>query len=290
MPHMSNPLPEELARLERRLETLRSLQAQGRLTPAQYQEEIQKLTATDEQGSSWWLAGEAGAWHWWDGQAWVQGQPASVVAKEPKPSRAGKLQAQKPSRRMGLFAGIGCTALALVCLATVGIFLVGGYAEYRALPKIVEGIQVDAAAGALLPLPNDQQRVRAERGDPEAFMILFYDEELEDGSIGNVRTETWSYYTQWVEYTFINGELVGEDPIEVELGQLEPVPYKPEQFRAYMDLEQVIATAGLDAFLVVPLEKELVDGGEVYYADRLTFGLKDDELRYVEALALEVEG
>jgi hypothetical protein len=57
-----------------------------------------------------------------------------------------------------------------------------------------------------------------------------------------------------------------------------------------MSLEEVIASAGLDAFMVVPLEKELVDGGEVFYADELTFGLKDDELLYIEALALEVEG
>jgi hypothetical protein len=57
-----------------------------------------------------------------------------------------------------------------------------------------------------------------------------------------------------------------------------------------MDLQQVIAAAGLDSFLVVPLEKELVAGGEVYYADRLTFGLKDDELCYLEALALDVGG
>jgi len=290
MPQMSNPLPEELARLERRLESLRSLQAQGRLSSAQYQDEIQKLTATDKQGKSWWLAGEAGHWHWWDGHAWVPGQPASMPAGVSKPSGAAKAEAKKPARRMGLFAAIGCAALVMVCVIAGGVFLGGGYAEYQALPKIVEDIQVDAVAASPLPLSSEQQQVRAEMGEPEAFMILFYEEMLEDGSTGNVRTETWSYYTQGVEYAFVNGELVGEDPIEVEIGQLEPVPYTPEQFQAYMDLQQVIAVAGLDSFLTVPLEEELLAGGEVYYADRLTFGLKDDELRYVEALALDVGG
>jgi hypothetical protein len=66
------------------------------------------------------------------------------------------------------------------------------------------------------------------------------------------------------------------------------MPYRPEQFVAYMSLEELIAAAGLETYLVVPLEKELVEGGEVYYADELTFGLKNDELLYVEALALEV--
>jgi hypothetical protein len=121
-------------------------------------------------------------------------------------------------------------------------------------------------------------------------MILFYEETLDDGSIGDVRLETWSYYTQGVEYTFINGDQVGENPIEVEIGELAGVPYRPEQFAAYMTLNQVVAAAGLESFLVVPLERELVEGGAVYYADRLTFGLQDDELRYVEALALEVDG
>jgi hypothetical protein len=285
-----NPLPEELARLERRLQTLRSMQSQGRLTSAQLQDEIQKLRATDQQGRRWWLAGESGAWRCWDGRSWVPGDPARVTSQALRASRAGKTQAQKPTRRVELFAAIGYAALVVICLVAGGVFFGGGYAEYWALPKTVEDVQVEIAAAAPLPLSSDQQQVRAELGDPEAFMILFYEEPLDNGSIGDVRTETWSYYTQGVEYTFINGEKVGEDPIGVEIRELAPVPYRPEQFAAYMNLEDVIAAAQLDSFLLVPLEKEIVEGGEVYYADRLTFGLKDDELRYVEALALEVEG
>lgn len=112
-----------------------------------------------------------------------------------------------------------------------------------------------------------------------------------NGSFTDVRFETWSYYTSGLEYTFINGEQVAEDSLEIELlGELAPIPYRPEQFVAYMSLDEVIASAGLETYLVVPLEKELVEDGEVYYADELTFGLKNDELLYVEALALEIEG
>jgi len=286
VPH---PSPD-LAELERRLASLQALHKGGKLSSEDYQAEIQRLTAKDAGGRTWWLGGESGAWHWWDGRAWVRGQPPSVPPAAEKGSTPSKPQELGAQRRAGLFAGIGCATLVVLCLVGAGIFTIGGFAEYQALPKIVEDVQVEAGAAAPLPLSAEQQRIRAERGDPEAFMILFYEEPLEDGAVGDVRTETWSYYTQGVEYTFINGEMVGEDPLEVDLGELAPVPYKPEQFQAYMDLEEVVASAGVDSFLVVPLEKELVEGGEVYYADRLTFGLKDDELRYIEALGLEVGG
>jgi len=178
----------------------------------------------------------------------------------------------------------------ITVLILSGVIVGEVYREFQAMPKVVEGVESLAAVPAALPLSADQQDVRTSLGPPEAFTILFYEEALEDGSIGDVRFEVWSYYSDQVEYTFINGEQVGEDPIDIELGELVQIPYAPEQFRAYMSLDEVLASAGLDAFMVVPLEKELVEGGEVFYADELTFGLKDDELLYIEALALEVEG
>lgn len=283
-------LPESLRRLERRLETPRSMQAEGRISALQLQEEIGKLKAADEHGRTWWLAGEAGAWHWWDGHSWLAGDPGRVLPQGPPPAHARNAPARTAGPRVGLFAALGCTTLAAVSAIAAGTFLLGGYAEYRALPKIVEDVQVDAAAVAPLPLSSDQRQVRADLGDPEAFLILFYEETLEDGSIGDVRTETWSYYSKGVEYTFINGEIEGEASIAVQMEGLRPAPYRPEQFQAYMSLEDVLAVTGIDSFLVVPLETELVDGGEVCFADRLTFGLKGGELRQVEALALDVEG
>jgi hypothetical protein len=290
MAQIETPLPEPLARLERRLATLRSMQAQGRLSPAQYQEEIQRLTATDEHGRTWWLAGDAGAWHRWDGQAWVAGNPAGGGPSASKSAAGRSARAPQVTRKLRLFASIGCAALVVVCTVTAGALVLGDFAEYQALPKIAEGVQVDVVVGAPLPLSNDQQRVRAERGDPEAFLLLFYEEPLEDGSTGDVRMETWSYYTGGVEYIFINGNLEAQAAIEAGIGELAAAPYQPEQFQAYMSLEEVLAAAGLNSFLLVPLERELVVGGEVYYADQFTFGLQDGELRYLEALALEVEG
>lgn len=158
------------------------------------------------------------------------------------------------------------------------------------MPKIVEGVQPAAASTVRYAMTPAQMEVFEDMGAPQAFTLLFYEEELLDGSYGDVRFETWDYYDAGVSYTFINGELVGEDPIEVEIvGEIYPIPYSPDQFTAYMSLDEVLASAGLDRYMVVPLEKELVDGGEVYYSEELTFGLKDNELLYLEALALEVE-
>lgn len=155
----------------------------------------------------------------------------------------------------------------------------------------MEGLEPETLDLISYSLSGDQAAVIDHLGNPEAFSILFYEEEQVDGSLIDVRFETWSYYSGGLEYTFINGDQVAEDLLEIELlGELVPIPYRPEQFIAYMSLDEVIASGGLETYLVVPLEKELVDSGEVYYADELTFGMKNDELLYIEALALELEG
>jgi len=53
-----------------------------------------------------------------------------------------------------------------------------------------------------------------------------------------------------------------------------------------MSLEEVVAAAGLDSYVEIPLEKEFLEGGISYFAPALTFSLKNDELIYLEALAL----
>jgi len=281
-------LPPEFQALEERLSELRARHARAELDDAAYQAEVQRLTVRDADGIDWWLGGELGAWHRWDGSAWVRSAlPASPPVQAPIAAPPAKQGKRRPARPLLLGCGAG---LALI-LAMAIVVLAGGWVEYQAAPKIVEGLEPGAMEIAQNTLSADQQIVIDRLGFPEAFSILFYEEELEDGSLGDVRFETWSYYTSALEYTFINGELVAEDPLEIDLaGELVPIPYRPEQFVAYMNLEEVIASAGLETYLVVPLEKELVDGGEVYYADELTFGLKNDELLYVEALALEMDG
>jgi hypothetical protein len=279
VPDPSN-LPSEFKELERRLAELKSQYQRGQMSEQVYQTAVQALTIRDSSGSSWWLGGESGAWHRWDGRQWVRADPTAF--------QSGATPAAPARRRTMRPLIMGCGVGALIVAAVTAVLLIGGWQEYKQMPKIVEGVQPAAASTVRYAMTPAQMEVFEDMGAPQAFTLLFYEEELLDGSYGDVRFETWDYYDAGVSYTFINGELVGEDLIEIEIvGEIYPIPYSPDQFSAYMSLDEVLASAGLDHYLIVPLEKELVEGGEIYYTDELTFGLKGDELLYLEALAIE---
>jgi len=136
-------------------------------------------------------------------------------------------------------------------------------------------------------LSTEQSALVGELGYPESFILLFYEEEALDGSLQIVRLETWDYYSEGESYTFLNGELDSTDGLVVEdPGSLAPLPYVPEQFAANMSRDDVLAAAEIEEFIEVPLEKEFLKGGDLYYAESLAFGLVNGELRYLEALAL----
>ncbi len=136
-------------------------------------------------------------------------------------------------------------------------------------------------------LSGEQSALISENGYPEAFILLFYEEEAADGSLQTVRQETWEYYSLNESYTFLNGEVESIEDLKIdELGTLALLPYTPEQFSAHMGRDEVLAAAGVDDFIEVPLDKEYLEDGNLYYTESLAFGLVDGELRYLEALAL----
>ena len=194
----------------------------------------------------------------------------------------------KPSKKRGLMVlGAGCGCLFLIILISVGIYLYAGWQGYQDSPKFVEVQEKGSQLSDPYVLSSAQEETLFSYGYPEAFTILFYEEETVSGGVAPVRLETWDYYSQAVGLTFINGELIAEDPIEIEdLGTLAPLPYYPEQFEAFMSLDEVVAAAGIESYLEIPLEKEFLKDGVIYYASALTFGFVNDELRYIEALAL----
>jgi len=195
--------------------------------------------------------------------------------------------AKKNKKRGLMVLGAGCGCLFLIILIGVGIYLYAGWQGFQESPKLVEvqdkGIQLTDP----YILSSAQEEQLFSYGYPEAFTILFYEEKTISGSVEPVRLETWDYYSQALSLTFINGDLSAEDPLEIDdPGSLDPLPYFPEQFSAFMSLDEVIAAAGIDSYVEIPLEKEFIEDGVVYYAYSLTFGLKDNELLYIEALAL----
>ncbi len=129
--------------------------------------------------------------------------------------------------------------------------------------------------------------VHAELGNPDAFTAYYFDEVSADGSIVPVTMGSWTYYGEGVEFLFEDEDVVSREPVRVAGGaDVEPAPYDPDQFRAYMSLDEVVEAAGLEEYMGGPVD-EAVEGGELFLGDRLVWGIKDGELRYVEALALE---
>jgi len=197
---------------------------------------------------------------------------------------------QTKKKRGWIFFGLGCGCLVFVIIVIVGIYLYAGWLGYKEAPLIVEVQESSPQLHDPYSLSPAQEEELFSYGYPEAFTILFYEEETVGGGIATVRLETWDYYTQGIGLTFINGELIAEDPIEIDnVGSLDPLPYYPEQFSAFMSLEEVISAAGINTYVEIPLDKEFLEGGVSYYANSLTFGLKNDELLYIEALALSAE-
>ena len=178
-------------------------------------------------------------------------------------------------------------AILTIIIFAAGIYLYAGWIGFQETPKFIEVRESQPLISASYALSLEQENKLGSYGYPEAFTILFYEEETPDNGVQAVRLETWEYYSQGIELTFINGDLVSEDPLEIEnLGPLASIPYSPEQFSAFMSLENVIAAAGIDTYIEVPLNKELIDEGELYFSDSLSFGLQDNQLVYIEALAL----
>jgi hypothetical protein len=213
--------------------------------------------------------------------AWIYKKEVNPMVRAKNPSKDTK------GKRGWLVFGISCGVILFIILILLVIYLVIGWQSFQDAPGLVSNAGSDILVVEEYELDQDQMDAYIKYGYPEAFRILFYDEMLTDGSVEPVRLEVWTYYSQGVELTFINGKSSGEDLIDdPQLGDVISPPYYPEQFNAYISLDEVITAAGLDEYAVVPLEKEYLEGSEVYFGPQLSFGMKDGELRMVEVMGM----
>jgi hypothetical protein len=187
-------------------------------------------------------------------------------------------------RRWPVWIGLAAASTVVALLIGAGALALAARSAMANSSRIVTAAAPAAPRDSPYPLGADHAVAIRDHGIPQAFTILFYEE---DGA--PVRAETWSYYDQGLEVDFVDGEVQGERAISMATGEVIPVPYRPDQFAAFMTLSEVLASAQIDRYLVMPLEDELLEGGEIYYADEIMFGLKDGRLRYVQVLALEGE-
>ncbi|MBN2501839.1 MAG: PD40 domain-containing protein [Anaerolineales bacterium] len=195
-------------------------------------------------------------------------------------SQVSQAQAGKQKSRFPRWLILSVTVLIFACLFATVIITIIAVRDYNATPRIIEDIQVNARTTDY-QLSTAQREVIDDNGYPDGFTLLFYDDE----STGKVtRFETWLYLLPGMQYSFLNGEYQGVEYIAAIDREVLDMPYYPEQFTAYMSLEQVLSAAELTEMMVMPLEEALVPGGQSFFGDRITFGLKNDELMYLETL------
>jgi len=278
-------VPEFVALQSLAAELLRRYSS-GAINANTYQQELQQLLLQDSSGLWWTYDPAAGQWLNFRDQQWMPIMANSAALKEQaeSPDEAG-------SRKRHPFLKFFAVLVPLIIIGYLaGGFLLAGFDDYQALAKVVEEVPaVEAIPNPYLLSPS-QVLIRSEYGAPESFSILFYQEEQMDGSLADTRSETWTYYSSGMEFTFINGELEGSDEITHELEGLTPTMYVPEQFTSGMTLNDLTAVAGLNSYLYVPLDSELVEEGRLYYAPQLTWGFKKNVLAFVQGLALEEGG
>ena len=288
-PHCGRPRPQlaqNFERAENQFLSLRSRLQAGQIDAAAFREKMRALTFRDEMGRYWTISPQ-GEWYTARGKEWVQEDPPAVSppalasaapgVRQPAAPRPAPAPAKTRKWRWPL---LGCGGLALIILVLLAYTLIAGYDDYRTSPMLVEDMGERVSVPQNAPVSSAQQVAVSERGYPDSFSILFYEE---------MRYETWTYYTHGSELVFENGELISETPLDLTVAELIPPPYRPEIFSANMSLEEVVAAADLDQYLLIPVEAELVEDAQVYFGDQLTFGLKDNALIFVETLALEVE-
>ncbi len=252
-----------------------------------YRERLQKLLVQDANGAWWTFDPANDRWLRFERNQWEEVVPGGNVLSTESP--VGSLPADSKLKRKRLMTVLFVLLPLLVLIYFAGGFLLAGFDEYQALAKIIEDVPAAEDIPSPYVLSSAQTLIRSEYGPPESFSILFYQEEQMDGSFEDTRAETWTYYSAGKEFTFINGDLEGSDEITHDLAGIIPTGYVPEQFTAEMTLADLAAAAGLDTYLYIPLDSELVEDGRLYYAPQLAWGFKKSALAFVSGTAL-VEG
>jgi hypothetical protein len=205
--------------------------------------------------------------------------PVLEPASEPKK--------RSSTRKIVITILVALVALVGVCLVLV-LYL--SYKEYLNSPKLLEGAHINPDTAASYTLTADQAEAVSKYGYPDSFTITFYKEEFAPDFTGEVREEIWRYFSAGTALSFYEGILVNEAPMPDPPISWVPLPYHPDQFTAYAPLETILASASIKDYFELPLEKELIENGILYYAPGLTFGTVNDRLVYVETISMQQEG
>jgi hypothetical protein len=153
----------------------------------------------------------------------------------------------------------------------------------------VDDLQAALAAEAV----DDRPEILATLGRPDAFDISIV---VVEGV--QVRMESWRYYQYGTRVDFVDGEAVWTAAIEpMPDGTLFAAWYDPLAFETGMtgaEIAQLVAAASPAG--TEPTAIDLAEGGEdlaggtALVGDQILIGLYEDEVVYVETVALMPEG
>lgn len=85
---MSQSSDPRFRNVEVQYQTLKSQLASGALTVEQFESALQGLMILDEQGRYWMMGAESGRWYVYEGQNWIQRDPAGTTPSAPPPVAA----------------------------------------------------------------------------------------------------------------------------------------------------------------------------------------------------------
>lgn len=316
--HAATPaLGTSFAEVERRLAQILAKQRSGSRSEATYEAEIQNLIVREEAGNTWWLGGQHGAWHWFNGHTWERRDPAQYQSANHKmeqtaaptyaqPAAPAEIQTKSPQpedrRRLFPYIVIGCVGivtLVLIIGGVAGLVLMRGDQDadedtgesYLSETAAILGAEdVEQLAAALTEEVEDHRPQTLDiMGRPDVFSIIEMDV---DGH--KLIRESWVYYGLATQVDFINGEAVftsSLDPVPDET--IFPAWYDPGLFSAGMTAAEIIQAASsaspagtIPESIMAETTNEEFPGGEILIGDQILIGVFADRVVYIETVAL----
>lgn len=77
---VADPYGDDFSALSRRYDRLSSLHKSKQMEAQAFAGAVGQLRTTDQAGKVWGIAPDTGAWVWWDGHAWIPGEPPTQSA------------------------------------------------------------------------------------------------------------------------------------------------------------------------------------------------------------------
>lgn len=153
---------------------------------------------------------------------------------------------RKSAPRKAAVLAAAALLAALLAAGAAGAGGCGGQARTYA-PLEAEEFRPLVDAGGTVALSSDQRGIIDGRGYPSHFFISW-------DPVSGDRVESWTYFPQREEFTFLGGKRLRKEAVEDESAEYPPTSLRPEDFSSALSLE------GAEALLGKPFHSSTVEG------------------------------